>query len=233
MILSRGARTETRLRQSVSGLWVAIAITQCSIAERARAQVSPPCPPVSERAGREIGCFTIGRQNLGKLPTAPLYWHLDVFPTIASAEAAKTSSGSVFQYYGKIWLFTIADLRWRPTGAAQQIAIIGPLPLAPAGGYAAVYLQGDLNPGRTTMPHRHPGAETWYNVEGTICLETPDGKHVQTAGGQAIVIPGGVPMQLTTIGSIVRHGFSLVLQDSTKPWMEVANDWKPQGLCLK
>ena len=48
--------------------------------------------------------------ELGKLPQAPLYWHLDTYLTRAAAEAAKGARGTVVEVFDRVWLFTRADV---------------------------------------------------------------------------------------------------------------------------
>ena len=44
----------------------------------------PGCVPVSERT-MEVGCYILVSDPLGELPAAPLYWHLDSYPSRAAA----------------------------------------------------------------------------------------------------------------------------------------------------
>src|SRR6476660_5142711 len=91
----------------------------------------------SENRGAGVLATTI----LGVLPGTPLFWHLHTFPDLAQAEAARDERSAVTQTFGKVWLFTIAEAGWRPTGASVDVASIGPLPLPLAGGrYVASYL---------------------------------------------------------------------------------------------
>ena len=54
------------------------------------AQTDGTCIPVSERAGREFGCFITAREELGAFTKQPpLFWHIESFPTVAAANAAK------------------------------------------------------------------------------------------------------------------------------------------------
>lgn len=187
------------------------------------------CVPVSERAGRELGCFITASQVLGKLPEAPLYWHLDTYPTRAAAEAAKGANGTVVESYGKVWLFTIAEAGWRPPGG-ERIAAVGPLPVSSAERYTTVYMEATFMPGMQSVVHRHPGPEAWYVLAGEQCLETPEGKSVVRAGESGIV-PGGPPMRLTGTGRVQRRSLVLILHDTSKHWASPAPDWTPKGLC--
>ena len=194
-------------------------------------QTAGTCVPVSERAGREFGCFITAREELGHLTPRPaLYWHLDTFATAAKAEAAKGPHSTVVESLGQVWLFTIAPKKWRPVGG-KRTARIGPLPLLPSDRYTAVYMEGDFQPGMESIIHRHPGVEAWYTLEGSMCLETPEGTVRQRAGDPGRMVRGGLPMQLTGTGTVARRSLVLILQDADKPWLTPATDWTPKGLC--
>jgi hypothetical protein len=189
------------------------------------------CEPVTQRAGREFGCFITGREELGALPRdSALYWHIDAFTTRAAAEAAKGPRSTVVLSLGRTWLFTIGEGGWRPVGG-ERIAVAGPLPLGEAEAYAAVYMEGVFQPGMHSAVHRHPGVEVWFTLEGEQCLETPEGRLVQRAGAPGVMVRGGVPMILTGTGTGVRRSLVLILQDAAKPRSMLATDWTPAGLC--
>ena len=195
------------------------------------AQTDGTCVPVAERAGRDFGCFITARQELGRLSASPaLFWHLDAYPTRAAAEAERGPRSTVVESLGRIWLFTIAAAEWRP-GAGERVAVIGPLPLVAADSFAAVYMEGVFQPGMHTMVHRHPGVEAWYTTEGSMCLETPEGRLEQRAADPGVLVAGSLPMMLTGTGTGPRRSVVLILQDATKPRSVAASDWTPRGLC--
>ncbi len=148
------------------------------------------CIPVSERAGRQFGCFVITNQVVGELGETPVYWHLSSYPTRAAVEAAQGPGGAVVESLGSVWLLTIADLGWRPSGG-RHIAEIGPLPVVAGVGYSAQYMEAVFRPGMRSVVHRHPGPEAWYTLSGETCLETPAGTMVGRADGQHVIVPGG------------------------------------------
>ena len=84
------------------------------------------CLPISERAGRDVGCWLIVAEPLGPLSRSEVFWHLDTFPTRAAAEAAKGARGTVVEALGKVWLFTIDEAGWRASGGVR-VAEIGPI----------------------------------------------------------------------------------------------------------
>jgi hypothetical protein len=212
-------------------LWLPVVATSL-LAARAAAQTRD-CEPVADRAGRTLGCFITAREELGALPRdSALYWHITTFPTLAaaSAAAAKVPRSTAVESLGLNWLFTIANGRWRPPGG-RRIARIGPLPLIDAPTFAAVYMEGVFQPGMQSPVHRHPGVEAWYTLQGAQCLETPEGRLEQRAGERGVMVRGGVPMQLTGIGTGIRRSLVLILQDATQPRNTHAHDWTPKGLC--
>lgn len=213
------------------GVWgTAVLLAQATICcTRLSAQTG--CEPVAERGSRVLGCYITARQELGSLPRDTLlYWHIDSFPGIAAAEAARSLRGTAVQSLGSAWLFTIADKGWQGPGG-YHVAVIGPLPLFKADSFAAVYMEGVFEPGMKTAVHRHPGAEAWYTLAGQQCLETPNGKLVQKAGDPGVMVPGGEPMILMGTGTTIRRSLVLILQDATQPRSMLATDWTPRGLC--
>ncbi len=195
------------------------------------AQTDGTCISVSERAGRALGCFITARAELGALSGQPaLFWHLDTYPTVAAAAAAAGPRGTVVESLSRIWLFSIADSAYRPLGGSR-VARIGPLPLVDAAQFAAVYMEGVFEPGMASVVHRHAGVEAWYTLEGSQCLETPQGRMDQQAGGPGVMAVAGVPMILTGTGSVTRRSVVLILQDASQPRSTPAMDWVPKGLC--
>jgi hypothetical protein len=176
------------------------------------------------------GANTIATAVLGELPQTPLYWHLDVYPTRAAAEAAKGARGMVVESFGQVWLLTIAEADWRPIGG-ERIARIGPLQLSSGGSFTASYLEATTAPGFQTDVHQYAGPGALYTLSGEVCLETPQGKLVGRAGGEPLLLVGGQPMRFTTIGTETRRTLVLVLHDSAQPWKVPASGWTPKGLC--
>lgn len=140
---------------------------------------TPPrrtCLPISERAGRDVGCWLLVAEPLGRLTGSEVFWHLDTYPTRAAAEAAKGPRGAVVEALGKVWLFTIGEAGWRPSGGVR-VAEVGPIFVKSGEEYTAQYAEGISNPGDVTPKHRHPGPEAWYrhsaNVTGSWFTSTP------------------------------------------------------------
>jgi quercetin dioxygenase-like cupin family protein len=195
------------------------------------AQIPGRCEtPVSERIS-EVGCYLSAIEFLGSMPPGQLYWHLYTYPTRAAAEAVKGASGTVVETFGKFWLYTIAEEKWRPT-TGERVVVLGPFPIVAGKQYTARYMEAVFTPGMRTRKHTHSGPEAWYLISGVQCLETPDGITVARAG-EGAVVPEGPPMVLSSVGTEIRRSVLLVLHDSSRPWASFEHDWEPKGLCPK
>jgi quercetin dioxygenase-like cupin family protein len=170
-------------------------------------------------------------EPLGTLSQSSVYWHLDTHPTRAAAEAAKGPRGTVIEALGKIWLFTVADVGWRPS-AGVRVAEIGPLLVKSGERYTALYAEGISNVGDVTPVHHHPGPEAWYTMAGEMCVETPASKMVGRAG-ETNIIPADTPVTILATGTEQRRSVWLVLHESAHPWTAPVPTWTPNGLCKK
>ncbi|NUQ21445.1 MAG: hypothetical protein HOQ09_10840 [Gemmatimonadaceae bacterium] len=191
------------------------------------------CVPRAQRAHRsDVGCFIITEQKVGPL-AGSVFWHVTRFTSAARARAAakrSTPAGTVIQAFGRGWLLTIADSAWRAS-AGTPVATIGPLPVSDSVSYAALYMEASMRPGMKSQVHRHSGAEAWYTLGGETCLETPTGTQVGRAGGPPVIVPGGVPMELTATGTTLRKSLVLILHDASQKPTTMEHAWTPKGLC--
>lgn len=210
---------------------VALSLSTTLPWKRSSAQgiVVQTCTPMSQRTG-ELGCWVLTDVPMGPLTKTQVFWHLDVYPTRAAADAEKGPRGTVVESLGKIWLMTIEEETWRPANG-QRIAKIGPLPIIAGEKYSARYMEAIFTPGMTTSVHNHPGPEAWYTMNGETCLETPEGSQVGRAGGPPVIVRGDLPMHLTATGTEKRRALVLVLHESSKPPSAMVHDWTPKGLC--
>ena len=152
----------------------------------------------------------------------------DLWPRLA-----RPRHGTVVESFGKVWLYTIAEAGWKPSGG-ERVAVIGPLPITPGKPYTARYMEALFLPGKGMKgtPHRHSGPEAWYVLSGAQCLETPEGITVAHAGESAMVREGP-SMSIQGVGTETRRSVLLVLHDSSQHWVTQVSDWKPKGLCPK
>lgn len=187
------------------------------------------CKPATQRS-HELGCWILTDSSVGKLTDAQVYWHLRAFADRASAEAAKTDTGTVVDSLGKHWLMTIGGKDWKPKGKSKEVAVIGPISISAGKNYSALLMEAIMTPGMHSGIHTHSGPEAWYTEAGETCLETPDGK-IMSKPGEPAIVPQGATMQLTATGKTTRRSIVLILHPSDeKPTTEVKT-WQPKGLC--
>ena len=215
----------------VTAVWLSLALSfqPSSPASQAQTPEMPTCVPIVQRV-REVGCWIIVDEPVGRVSPEPVFWHLDTFPTRAAAEAAKRPGATVLEALGKIWLMTIANADFR-AGSGDHVAHIGPLPVSSTIEYSATYMEAIFTPGMESSTHTHSGPEAWYTMTGETCLETPNGRMVGRVGGPPVIVPAGPPMHLTATGNSTRRAIVLILHDRSQPATTVTHAWTPKGLC--
>jgi quercetin dioxygenase-like cupin family protein len=228
VLLFVGRKPVVRLRTLaiVGGLALAGAFIAAS---PAHAQVPGECTAPAAGRTNELGCYLLTETPVGALSSNTFYWHIVRYKSRASADADRGKHETVVDSLGSHWLFAIEDRRWKPKNG-EEVAVIGPLPLPRARSYTARYMEAVSMHGLQSTVHRHSGPEAWYMVSGTQCLEVP-GQTLVVSAGHSSLVKAGPPMRLSTLGRTKRRALVLVLHDSSKPWMQMALDWKPQGLC--
>lgn len=215
-----------------NGLSLAALAFLLTISQRTASQgvASGICKPASERA-QDIGCWILADDSLGPLMKSPVFWHLDVYSTRATAEEDKSPTSTIIEVQGKIWLMTIEKENER-SRRGERIGNIGPLDIRAGENYSAHYLEVVFMPGMTSLAHIHGGPEAWFMLSGEGCLETSDGKvHHARVDGRPMIGATGQKMFLTTTGKEQRRAIALILHETSKPATTQVHDWTPKGLC--
>jgi quercetin dioxygenase-like cupin family protein len=188
------------------------------------------CKPASERS-QELGCWIKADDPVGQFSKSDVFWHLDTYSTRAAAEADKGPRAAVIESFGKVWLMTIGDQEWR-SAHGNHVDEIGPIPVMKGENYSEQLMEVVFNPGMTAAEHVHSGSEAFYMLTGEACLETSDGRvQVGRPGEAGLIIPAGIAMHLTAIGTEQRHSLVLILHQSSKPATTMVHDWTAKGLC--
>jgi quercetin dioxygenase-like cupin family protein len=187
------------------------------------------CSDPAQGRNDRVGCYLTATQYLGRLPDAPLFWHVYNYPDRSAAEADGTGRSTVVEAFGRIWLYSIEPADWRPRSGVRS-AVVGPLGTRSGVNYTARYMEATFPPGLHTRAHVHSGPEAWYVLTGAQCLQTPDRTIIARAGEGALV-PEGPPMVLSSIGSETRRSVLVVLHDASKPWTAGHSGWQPEGPC--
>jgi quercetin dioxygenase-like cupin family protein len=178
----------------------------------------------------EFGCFRIGIAKNLKFTDPIVFWHLQAYPSLAAANADKSSSGIVVEEDGRVWLSEFGS-KDRASQGGQRVAVIGPLSLVAGMKYDTEIAYSVMATSDHSRVHTHAGPEAWYVLAGTQCLETPAGTLRGHTGETMIAAPNG-PMQLSVSGADVARALTLVIHDSTQEF-GAASDWKPLGACQR
>jgi len=220
-------RTRPRLtyRTALQCLFLLTSLTGVLAAQQTQPLVS--CRPVSQKTG-ETGCWILASHPVG-IPGRPVFWTIDAYPSRDLANQAKGPDGTVVEALGKVWLLTVGD---RPGlhAAGTRMTQMGPLAVRPGTAYTAQFMEASLRPGMVSETHLHSGIEAFYTLSGETCLETPGGVQIGK-NGKDIVVPEGVPMELTAVGPDPRLGLILILHDASKPPTTLVESWTSKKLC--
>lgn len=163
----------------------------------------------------------IAEKKVPQLPSGPLFWRIDNFPTLAQAQAAAGPTALAAEAAGKVWLFTLgAKGGSSPDGT--KVAEVGPVPLFSAPEYLLRINSAGGAPRAKTPVHTHPGSESFYVLAGELSQKTPHGVGHASAG-QAM--PGhepGTPMEVSSSGTSDLKVLVMFVADATKPFSSPA-----------
>lgn len=163
----------------------------------------------------------LAEKRITELPTGPLYWRLENFPTLAQAQSAAGPTGLAAESGDKVWLFTLGSSGGSSAGGSK-VAEVGPLPEVVARQYLLRINEASGPPGSVTTVHTHPGSEAFYVVAGEQSVRTSE-RTIRVSVGQPETGPGGdTPLQVSNSGSTELHALVMFLVDASKPFSSPA-----------
>jgi quercetin dioxygenase-like cupin family protein len=163
----------------------------------------------------------VTEKKVPQLPSGPLFWRIDTFPTLAKAQAAATPTALAAEIAGKAWLFTLGPPGGSSPGGSK-VAEIGPVPSFSAPEYLLRINRASGPPGARTPVHMHPGVETFYVLSGELTQKMPDGaKHVSADQSMLGHAPD-TPMQVSSSGTSDLIALVMFVTDATKPFSSPA-----------
>ena len=180
----------------------------------AEAQLMACTPDSPERRG-EPGCTIVGNKSLPSRLRAPVFWHIDEFPTLAAAQRAEGPTSVTFEAQGSAWLYTIDSDSSSRHGGTQR-GVVGPLPIHPDRLYRIMAMATRFLPGQFSPVHTHSGPEAWWVLEGEQCLQTTRAT-VRAHAGQSAFVAEGDTMRLVATGTGPRRALVLILYDADRP----------------
>jgi hypothetical protein len=118
-----------------------------------------------------------------------LYWHIDRFSDVESAEAARTLQGSVTVAFGnQVFLQTVNDNpSWRPA-TGEHLGTVGPLTVSGRSDLTARLMEATTSTPSMISPHAPSGPKAIFQLVGSACVETPQGAR-RMRGDESLVIP--------------------------------------------
>jgi len=141
-----------------------------------------------------------GEKIVETLPGGPLYWRIETFPSLESAQAAAGPTSLAAPVSGRFWLVTLGA-RGATTPGATQVAEIGPVPRIEARRYRLRLNHAYAPPGAATSVHSHPGSEAFYVISGQLSQRSEHGVVVANAGEAMNGHRPGMVMQLQSTGA--------------------------------
>ena len=187
-----------------------------------------PCETQARFAPGASGCFWIGSINLGPMPPQ-LYWHIDRFPDVASAEAARWLYGQVtVALGGQVFLQTVTDNpSWTAPGG-ERLATIAPLDVPSGPDLVARFMEITSPAGADRIAPAAAGSGALFVLGGSLCVETPAGAADITPRG-SLIVPAGVPSSRMAREPV--QALAVVLHPAAEGWSRPPPDWRASGLC--
>lgn len=173
------------------------------------------------------GCYWMGSSNLGPMP-AQVYWHIDRFPDVSSAEAARSLYSRVtIALGGQVFLQTVTDNPgWAPEGG-ERLATIGPLNVPSGPDLSARFLE--VSAPLSAVVGATEGPKALFVLGGSICIELPAGE--QDLGTRTALTLPEAPLQIASRAGVDGRALILVIHPSSEAWLGKAPAWQPAGLC--
>lgn len=180
--------------------------------------------------GGAVGCFWIGSINLGPMPQQ-LYWHVDRYSDVASAESARAMYGRVtVALGGQVFLQTVSDNPGWAAPGGERLATIGPLPVPSGPDLVARFMETTIAAGADGAAPSAAGPEALFVLGGSLCVETPVGAQ-EVAPLGSVIVPGGVPSSRTARGSV--QALAVVVHPAAEGWTRPPSGWVATGLCRR
>ena len=171
--------------------------------------------------GQEYSIKPIAEMKLKQLPTGPLYWLVENFPTLQQAKAAAGPTALAVEAADKVWLFTLGAKGGATPGAAKVVEV-GPIPAVTAPEYLLRINYASAPPAAKTAVHTHPGSEAFYVLTGRLGQRTPHGVSHANAGETMNGHGADMPMEVFNSGTTPLQALVMFVTDATRPFSSPA-----------
>ena len=172
-------------------------------------------------AQQALSVKPVVEKKLAQLPTGPLYWRIENFPTLSEAQAAAGPTSLAAEIAGKVWLFTLGS-QGGATPGGSKAAEIGPVPAVAAPEYLLRINHATGAPGAKTSVHTHPGSEAFFVLTGKVGQRTPHSTAYAEAGQTMNGHGADMPMQVFSAGHTDLVQLVMFVVDATRPFSSPA-----------
>ena len=177
--------------------------------------------PLAAMAQQKFVVKPLAEKTVPDLPTGPLFWRIENFSALASAQAAAGRWSLVAESAGKVWLFTLGPPGGSSAGATM-VTEVGPISRVVATRYLLRINEGSGPPGSITPAHTHPGSEAFYVVAGETSSHAPYGVKRIAAGQSETGHGADTPMQVSSSGAADLLSLVMFVVDADKPFSSPA-----------
>lgn len=131
---------------------------------RMQVGVAGRCEEMALNGGGAEGCYLSTSLPIG-LVGSRLYWHIDRFADVRSAEAARAAHSAVtVGLGGQVFLEPLSEEgNWRPNGG-QRVGKVGPLHVKKGVELTAKLMEATTTSASATHPHAHSGPEGVFSA---------------------------------------------------------------------
>jgi hypothetical protein len=182
------------------------------------ATVLLPSPTTGQQA---LSIKPVAEKTIPQLPTGPLFWRIETFPTLGAATAAAGPTSLAAEVSGKVWLFTLGP-KGSATAGASKVTEIGPVPVFSAPQYLLRINHASGPAGAKTPIHTHPGSEAFYVLAGRLGQRTPHGVSNAEAGQSMNGHGADMPMEVFSAGTTDLDQLVMFVVDATRPFSSPA-----------
>jgi hypothetical protein len=173
-------------------------------------------------ADSRFAVVPVVEKKVKELPSGPLYWRLENFPTLAQAQSAAGPTSLAAEVAGKVWLFTLGPKDGSTTGGTKVVEI-GPVPPISASEYLLRVNRAGGSPSVKTPIHTHPGPEAFYVLAGKLGQRTPHGVTYAEAGTAMIGHGANTPMEVFSAGTTDLDELAIFVVDANQPFSSPAS----------
>jgi hypothetical protein len=177
--------------------------------------------PTPAGAQEALSIKPVVEKKLTQLPAGQLYWRIETFATLGTAQAAAGPTALAAEVSGKAWLFTLGQ-KGGTTQGGSKVAEIGPVPAIKAPEYLLRINHATGPPGAKTKVHTHPGSEAFFVLQGKLGQRTSHGVAYAEAGQAMNGHGADMPMEVFSAGTSDLDQLVMFVVDATRPFSSPA-----------